>query len=358
GEPEDIALDAQVADNGTLTLPWIDPVQVSGLTLAEASEEVRKAYSRIYKRAFAQLLLRRLGSFQIQLAGYYNYPGLYRVYNGTTLYGLLLLLNLDANGERRFMTLHRLKEPAPPHTMPSLSAEAMTPVGDFDPFDFSVKGRFDLDVALEPWDRLVITRPTTVIRLDRGVTRPGAYAVKPGEGLLDILQLAGQVDMTADLQNTTVTRYDETGAPQVSYLDLASAIRDNQMIEVADRDRYYLVSYSRHVFVLGEVAAPGAYPVLPGEGLVELIGRAGGFTENAHTKFISVVRPPRFLKDRPAVENQVEMVDMRAYMKKGSDRERYAIQPGDVIFIPDKGNRLGPGDLFRGALSALGVIVS
>lgn len=357
GEPENIELRAMVADDGNLTLPWVAPVQVMGMTLAEASQAVQTAYGEIYRRAFAQVALVKLGSFQIQLTGYVRWPGLYRVYNGTTLYGLLILLNIDTDGQRRLLNLMRLAEPAPSHTMPDLSAESMRTLGDFDPFDFSVRGKFDQDVLLEPWDRLDVTEPEVVIMLDRGVARPGRYAVKDGEGLMDIVALAGELERTVDLQNATVTRFDENGAPQISYFDLSAAIAAGEKVEVQNRDRYYLPSYSRHVYVLGEVNSPGAYAMFPGEGLLELIGRAGGFTPVAHTKFISVVRPPRLYQDRTEVESQVQLVDLRAYTKSGSEREKYSVIAGDIVFVPDEGNRLLVGDLFRGALSAFGAVL-
>lgn len=351
GEQENIELIVQLAQDGSIALPWIEPLTVNGLTIAQASTLVQQAYARIYLRAFAQVRLERLGTFLVQLQGYHPYPGLYRVYNGTSLYGLLLALNIDTDGERRQLRLERQDAPAQGNLLQL--APDLQLIGAFDSLDFSVFGKIENDLFLEPFDRIVIEEPAVVVQIDRGVTRPGKYAVRPGEGLREILELAGTVDRTADLQNTQLTRIGADGAPQLLYLDLASLLASGESFPLENRDRLRIVPYKNKVYVLGEVNLPGEYEIGPGDGILELLARAGGPRDVAHARSISVVRPPRLYADL-SEPHSVEIVDIRTFIKPGKQRELpITLQAGDIIFVPRKGDRITGANILSAASAAL-----
>lgn len=357
GETDNIDLDVQLALDGSIALPWVPPLELDGLTLAQASTLVQQAYAQIYRRAFAQVALIRLGTFQVVVGGYVVAPGLYRVFNGTTLYGLLLALDLETDGERRFLRLERIRaadnDTAEAAISPNLLTPELVPLGAFDAFDFSVRGHMEQDVFLEAFDRVTVERPETVIRLDSGVLRPGSYAVRPGETLADILLLAGEVNRTFDLQNTILTRLGPDGTPEFMYVDLASS----QPIELQDRDRLTFVPYKSTVYLLGEVGIPGEYPVMPGENIVELIAKAGGPTREAYTKTISIVRPSRMLADRLEAHT-ITMFDLRTVTKAGNAADLpMQIKPGDIIFIPTKRDRITPANILSAASVAVSRIV-
>lgn len=356
GEAENIALEVQLAQDGSIALPWVDPLVVEGLTLAQTSTLVQQAYSRIYRRAFSQVTLVKLGSIMVQVQGYHPYPGLYRVYNGTSLYGLLLALNIDTDGERRRVRLLRPEAPTEGNLL-HLAPE-LREVGQFDALEFSVRGRIEQDLFLAPFDRLVIEEPPVVVQIERGVPRPGKYAVQAGEGLQDILELAGQADRAADLQNTILTRLDADGTPQVQYLDLASILASSHPFPLQDRDRIRIVPYRQQVYVLGEVQMPGAYPLEPGDGVLELLSKAGGISNQAHARSMSLVRPPRLFADRTA-EHDIVTIDIRTLIKPGKQREQPAsLQAGDILYVPSKGDRLTASNILTAVSTAFTRIIT
>ncbi|MCG3151206.1 MAG: hypothetical protein GEEBNDBF_00477 [bacterium] len=356
GEADNITLEVQLAQDGSIALPWVDPLVVEGLTLAQTSTLVQQAYSRIYRRAFSQVTLVKLGSYMVQVQGYHPYPGLYRVYNGTSLYGLLLALNIDTDGERRRVRLLRPDATGAGNLL-HLAPE-LREVGQFDALDFSVRGRIEQDLFLAPFDRLVIEEPPVVVQIERGVPRPGKYAVQAGEGLQDILELAGQADRAADLQNTILTRLDADGTPQVQYLDLASILASPHPFPLQDRDRIRIVPYRQQVYVLGEVQVPGAYPLDPGDGVLELLSKAGGISNQAHARSMSLVRPPRLFADRTA-EHDIVTIDIRTLIKPGKQREQPAsLQAGDILYVPSKGDRLTASNILTAVSTAFTRIIT
>lgn len=351
GEDENIELTVQLAQDGSIALPWVDALDVEGLTIAQASTLIQQAYSRIYLRAFAQVQLTRLGTYQVQLQGFHQFPGMYRVYNGTSLYGLLLALNIDTDGERRLIHLYRAQADSQGNLLEL--APPLEELGSYDSFDFSIRGEIDKDLFLQAYDRIVIEEPEVVIQIDRGVTRPGKYAVRPGEGLQEILQLAGQLDRNADLQNTQLTRVGPDGQLELSYIDLDEILQSGTPFELRNRDRIRINNYKNQVYVMGEVALPGAYDILPGEGVMELLAKAGGITSDAHARSISMVRPPRLYAELTA-PHTVEIIDIRTFIKPGKQSELPArLQAGDILYVPSKGEHITGANLLAAASAAV-----
>ena len=117
-------------------------------------------------------------------------------------------------------------------------------------------------------------------------------------------------------------------------------------VEAAYRDGRYLKSpqvtiniesyASREVSIQGMVRSPGRYP-LPVETnmtILELVTKAGGFTDTAKGTAVNITRVT------PDGKKQVFTVDVDS-MLKGKDRASISdnslvIQPGDIVYVPER----------------------
>jgi polysaccharide biosynthesis/export protein len=84
---------------------------------------------------------------------------------------------------------------------------------------------------------------------------------------------------------------------------------------------------SRRVYVTGEVAHAGAFPLLPNMTVLQALSSSGGFTQFAKTKAIYVLR----LEDGKQVKHPFNYKEVLAGRKQ---EENIALQPGDVIVVP------------------------
>jgi protein involved in polysaccharide export with SLBB domain len=84
----------------------------------------------------------------------------------------------------------------------------------------------------------------------------------------------------------------------------------------------------RPVIVFGEVKTPGAYEVPPGEKLtlLQLVARAGGFTDIAASDRLRIVRP--------RAEGEETIRVRVSELLKGGEHKDVDLQPGDVIIVP------------------------
>jgi len=78
------------------------------------------------------------------------------------------------------------------------------------------------------------------------------------------------------------------------------------------------------VSVLGQVRAPGLYPVDPGVSIIQLLTLAGGPTETANLKRAQVVR-----------EDRAFVVDLQSALG-GSAAGRVALYSNDVVYVPQR----------------------
>lgn len=84
----------------------------------------------------------------------------------------------------------------------------------------------------------------------------------------------------------------------------------------------------RPVIVFGEVRSPGSYDIPPGERihLLQLVARAGGFTDIASVDRVRVVR---------ARDGAEETLRVRvSKLLKGGGAGDFELQPGDVVIVP------------------------
>lgn len=85
------------------------------------------------------------------------------------------------------------------------------------------------------------------------------------------------------------------------------------------------------VTVLGEVRSPGQVLVRPGDGILEVLARAGGPTERARLEAVRVYRGGRF--DQP----EAVVVGRDHLLFEGDSRRNPAVEEGDVVFVPTTG---------------------
>jgi polysaccharide export outer membrane protein len=94
---------------------------------------------------------------------------------------------------------------------------------------------------------------------------------------------------------------------------------------------------SKKVFILGEVAKPGAYYLSKNDTLLEIISKAGGATQNAGREII-IVRPAAGASlQQPAKldskANELIRVDLQALLS-GDINKNIDVQNNDTIYVP------------------------
>ena len=91
-------------------------------------------------------------------------------------------------------------------------------------------------------------------------------------------------------------------------------------------DVVYVPEGMNLVYVMGEVANPGVYPLLEGMTLLELLGRAGGAMEKTGR-----MRGVMLLRAKDAENTEAMLIDLRKSLDTGYSPR---LQAGDIVYVP------------------------
>jgi polysaccharide biosynthesis/export protein len=166
------------------------------------------------------------------------------------------------------------------------------------------------------------------------------YFVEPGDGLLvQPVEFDSTVRIPADqtvLPDGTI-ELGEYGRLQVAGKTVALIESEiNQIVKAKEGKEIgitvRLISrQSKVYYVIGDVNAPGAYPLVGRETVLDGLMTAGGLTSNAQDKKIILVRP-----SLPEGCREVLPVCYPQLVQLGNTKTNYQLRPGDRIYVPSK----------------------
>lgn len=176
-----------------------------------------------------------------------------------------------------------------------------------------------------------------------------AYLIQP----YDVLNI--QVWPYEDLNLTATVRPDGT----ISYPFLGEVvvkgISAGQLGDVISRSlEPYMkgpkvainITNIRHerAYVLGDVNKPGQYEIRAGDTVMDLVSKAGGFTERAKKSDVGLIRAPKSITDRSSlgmnesipsnVQGELFHLNLATLLGEGDFPAEYFVRDGDVLFIP------------------------
>jgi protein involved in polysaccharide export with SLBB domain len=84
---------------------------------------------------------------------------------------------------------------------------------------------------------------------------------------------------------------------------------------------------SKRISVLGAVAKPGTFPIIPGMTVVQAVSNAGGFTPLASKDDTVVTR---------RVKGKLERYRIAVTQVTRGDAEDFPLRSGDIVFVPER----------------------
>ena len=104
------------------------------------------------------------------------------------------------------------------------------------------------------------------------------FELKDTESLIDLFKFSGGVNKNIANAEFTLVRADGTIQNDIDIDD-----RNLSKIDVMHLDSlYFITSNIGTIRIFGEVARPGAYSIMPGDDIYDILERAGGYTNEAY----------------------------------------------------------------------------
>ncbi len=157
-----------------------------------------------------------------------------------------------------------------------------------------------------------------------------------GPGDTFTLEIVGEKDLPHEYQVASDGTVDLPYVHTLKVADLeaqevARLVRDRLISEKVLNDPSVVVQVkeyaSRHVTLLGQVAKPGSFPLLPNMSLIQAISQAGGLTSVASSSHVNLTR--KTAKGQQTVEIDVEAIT------EGKSPD-IPLQAGDQIYVHER----------------------
>lgn len=331
---DQLALGLTVNREGQVTLPEVGQVDVNGLTLEGVRVRMRAALARVYSglrpagqrsTTFMNVSLGKLRSIQVFILGQVVRPGGYTVSSVSRVLNALYA----AGGPSRSGSMRDVRV-----------VRGGRVVDSVDLYEVVLRGETSKEARLEDGDVIFVPPTGRRIALQGPVRRAGLFELKSGEHLRALLEMAGGVLATADLERAQIDRVvppaqreSLRGQDRIAVdVSLTRVMSDSTHdVELADADELTVFPIGRNrvntVTLAGHgVLKPGVYEHRPGATLRDLIERAGGLSPDAYTARAQIARTA------PDRTRSALRVNLAAAMA-GDPGENLALEPLDEITV-------------------------
>lgn len=306
-------IESTVSPDGEVTIEGFGPVQVSGLTVAQANARLRSTLGARYSSSKIKLTVGQTRSIMINVMGEVKNPGTYTLPAFATVFHALYM----AGGTNDIGTMRNIK---------IYRNNRLVSVVDI--YDYILNGKLTGNVRLADNDVISVGPYDCLVNITGKVKRPMYYEMKRNESVGTLLKYAG--GFTGDAYKKSVRIVRKTGR-EYSVYNVDEF--DMSAFHLADEDSVSVDSilprFSNMVEVKGAVFRPGMYQVGGDINSVKtLIEHADGLREEAFTARAVM---HRMKKDRTL---EVVPVDVEGILD-GTVPD-IPIQNNDVLFIPTK----------------------
>lgn len=302
-----------VSPDGDINIDGFGPIQVNGLTVAQANSLLRSQLGARYSSSQIRLTVGQTKTIIVNVMGEVKAPGTYTLSAFSTVFNALYM----AGGITDIGTLRNIKVYRDNRLISTV-----------DVYNYILNGQATGNVRLTDNDVIIVGSYDCLVNITGKVKRPMFYEMKTDESLHSLLKYAG--GFTGDAYKKSVRVIRKAGAQYsvhtINEFDLGA-------FHMADGDSVNVDSvvkrYSNMVEVKGAVFRPGMYEL--GKNITtvrSLIEAAEGVTEDAFTAHAIM---HRMKADRS--------LEMKAVDIAGILEGRVADIPlrnEDVLFIPSQ----------------------
>ena len=370
----------EVLIDGTLSLPIVGQIAVTGLTLEQAERAISQAYAQRLRRPIVEIFLVSPRRLRVGIAGEVARPGEYILEREGTQFPSLVNALETAGGVTQSADLRQVVV-----QRPDSSGRVQTFVANL--WQFLNTGDLQYNLALQDGDTVYIPTRSDFdfdeslqlsaasfaaegsealnVAVVGEVFRPGPYVVSgsnngtsTGSGgarqptISQAIQTAGGIQPEADLREVKIYRRTRNGVQQVIDVNLWALLTDGDItkdVALQEGDTVFVpeaenliasevseaavASFSPdtiRINVVGEVEDPGAVEIPPNTPLSQGLLAAGGFNNRARQGSVELIRlNPNGTATRTSID-----VDFAAGL---DETENPLLRNNDVIVVGRSG---------------------
>ncbi|MDF2152163.1 SLBB domain-containing protein [Vibrio sp. CAU 1672] len=329
----------QVDKRGRISLPEIGPVFVAGYSEEQLEQVIIDTLKTVYRDVSNARVFIKQQQILLSVQGYVAKPGEYTLPAGANVQmfvyeagGLRAGAQLDKmlvkRGNQNIeFDYKRFLDTGDQTHLPALESLDVLFV-PASPLVGNIEQEFDAAKLANSGDSADSAR---AIKVFGEVNAPGSFSYKPNSTLVDIVMRAGGVTRYASVEQIRIiTNNTPILFNLKQYLDsgdqnLLPTIEPGATIFVPKQEDE-IKAGANVVYVMGEVARPGAYEGKKNASFMDILANAGGPTRYAESRQIRVIK----------ANGDVVKFDLTAHTEGLTSAGLPPINAGDAIFVPEK----------------------
>jgi len=316
-----------ILPDGTVTIPQVGILHAEGQTVASLTRQITRELAKNIIDPDVSLVVHSAVAAKVNVLGAVKAPGQYDVTND--MHVMDALAAAGGPSQDASLTQVTLVKAANKSVVPVDIAALMTGADNAQ------------NVLLAPGDMLLVQARSGGIlqaQVTGEVSKPGAYPVPPdGITVVSLLSAAGGQLSDAALSEAQILHDGKAKTLDLRpmLLDLNAPVANTRIMP---GDVLQVPANNSRIAVLGEVRAPATYTIPDGGTLsaTSALVLAGGTTSSADSRKATIVRHD---SNGQAIASSVNVDDL---LRGKSGAENPILHPGDIIYVPAKGEKSSP----------------
>jgi len=351
--------------DGMLNIPKLGPTYLAGLTLNQAENLLTEKIESNVLWAEISISLSKLRSITVYLLGEAYKPGSYTLSSLSTVTSALFASGgVSKKGSLRTIQIKR---------------DGKT-IKTYDFYKFILSGDVADNIRLQDGDTIYIPFYENTVKIGGAFKRPYLYEFIEGENISDAIKMAGGF-LGSVRPNPKI---------EINSIDLSSLSRNIRYAQNEELKNIKLLNgdivsvaetaslYRGEISLRGEVKNPGSYSISEGDTILDIITRAGGYTEESYVygavftrKQVAEQQKAEFLRSADVLENSLldiiqsgaitniqeftlapisniisrlknqepigrQVVDLDILKLKTDPYHNFIVKDGDELFIPSR----------------------
>jgi len=312
----------EVDREGKIMLPKSGPLYVWGMKLKEAENRITQRLNDFYTNFNVDVSMGKLRNIRVFVMGEVKKPGAYSTSSQSNIFQALY----QASGPTKMGSMRKIKVIAPDNK-----------TREVDLYQFLLNGETADNSIILSGDTIFVPPIGDVVAISGNVKRPGIYETKSGISLSDLMDFAGGITPTGNLQHLQVERIKDNERRVVVDIELKNGnfkdinLRNGDMVIVSPIVRL------KHNFVtiLGNVENPGDYGLKEDMAIKDLIEIAKGIMPGTYLYRAEIARVSN---DR---SREIIPINLDKMMLGGKD-EDISLKEWDILLVYSEAEASAP----------------
>lgn len=263
GNTKNQTYELEIKRDGSIFLPELGSINIAGLSFENAIKKIKSNVKNSYVGVEVDISMSKARDIKILISGQIEFPGIYTLSGNSNVFQAINIAGgVKENGTLRDVEVKRNGEV----------------IATIDFYDALLFGDISEINQLQSGDAIYVKPYNRLVRAGSGFENEALFELKENETISDLLKFSGGISKNVASIKYTLLRVNGSNIDTIEVNE-----QDINSYKLKHLDSIYLpITNYGSVKIHGEVKRPGNYTINSTDDILDIINRAGGYTEAAY----------------------------------------------------------------------------